>query len=221
MAVLVLGTMTAAHAHVRIETDADPDPGSIVLVSFVFDHGCDGEPTTEFRVRLPDGIADADVDPVEDGGWEARVVNGVLTWSGGEPVPDHQLHTFSAEIALPNQPGETLYFPTIQRCGDAESAWIQVPGGDEERDDLDAPAPSVTLTDRPAPQQPETHDLEDETPPPTPDEDEAEEPTMEPVSTPVADAEETGGWLPIAFGLALAAAVIALVAAAVKRSRAP
>jgi periplasmic copper chaperone A len=219
MAVLVVGTMTAALAHVGIETDADPDPGRIVPVSFVFDHGCNGEPTTEFRVLLPDGITDVDVDPVAEGGWEARVADGVLTWSGGEPVPDHQLHAFSAEIALPNQPGETLYFPTIQRCGDAESAWIQVPGEGEEPGDLDAPAPSLTLTDRPAPEEPATHDLEDETPPPPADED--EEPTMEPVATPVADAEETRGWLPVVFGLALAAAVIALVAAAIKRSRVP
>jgi uncharacterized protein YcnI len=47
---------------------------------------------------------------------------------------------------FPETPGD-LYFPILQRCGDAEEAWIQVPGAGQSPDELDRPAGVVTIVE--------------------------------------------------------------------------
>ena len=72
------------------------------------------------------------------------VTTGVLqvTWTGG-PLPDAYFDTFELRLGMPNTPGKTLYFKTIQRCIKGVDRWIEIPvrGQDEPED----PAPGVAL----------------------------------------------------------------------------
>jgi periplasmic copper chaperone A len=173
LAVLLGPLARTGAAHVHVEPEDDPDPGAEVELRFVFDHGCYGHPTTELSVLLPDGIDPAEVTPVEEDGWRAVVDDATVTWTGGDPIPDHTLHEFRMAAVLPPTPGATLHFPTIQRCDDEEVAWIQVPDDGEDPADLERPAPALQLTDRPPPE-PEEPEVEpepapeDPTPSPTP-----------------------------------------------------
>ena len=36
-------------------------------------------------------------------------------------------------------------FPTVQRCGDTEVAWIEIPDAGQDPETLEHPAPSVTV----------------------------------------------------------------------------
>ena len=70
---------------------------------------------------------------------------GVARWSGG-PLPDSQYLDFQMLAVFPEAPGE-VYFPVVQRCGDAEVAWIEIPAEGQTEDDLDHPAPAVTVVE--------------------------------------------------------------------------
>ena len=49
-------------------------------------------------------------------------------------------------MQLPESEGTTLVFPTIQTCEQGESAWIEVPEDGQDAEELELPAPSVTIT---------------------------------------------------------------------------
>ncbi len=119
-------------------------------------HGCDGKPTTDVLVQIPDGFLNAK--PVAAEGWTASVKTGPysephkldgavftegvteVSWSGGS-LADAQTKTFAIEgvFASDLKPG-AVFFPMVQLCPDGgEQAWI---GTDA---DSNNPAPSVTL----------------------------------------------------------------------------
>jgi uncharacterized protein YcnI len=72
------------------------------------------------------------------------VTTGVLqvTWSGGN-LPDSQFDTFNILLGMPNSPGKTVYFPTVQRCAKGVIRWIQIPK--KGQPEPESPAPGVTL----------------------------------------------------------------------------
>ena len=137
--------------------------GQSTVIHFRVGHACEGSPTTAVSVQIPDTVAD--VIPEFIPGWSIDTTTGPLsepvelhdqtvtegireiTWSGGTPIPDHSFFEFGVSMRLPDQPGETLYFPVVQTCESGETEWIQIPEEGEDEHDLDAPAPSVTLTD--------------------------------------------------------------------------
>jgi uncharacterized protein YcnI len=132
-----------------VSAHIDPDPaeaqaGSRLTVGFTVEHGCEGSPTVQLDMRLPEGVADPVTEPVE--GWEGRVetIDGdtIVTFSGG-PLADDVEGTFSVTMTLPPTPDETIYFPFVQRCEVGEIRWIQIPS--EPGDELDEPAPAMTL----------------------------------------------------------------------------
>lgn len=182
-ALLLIGPMAGpALAHITASTQEDPDPGTQAMLEISFDHGCAGEPTTELAVQLPDAIDLETVEPLEEDGWRATLDDRTVTWTGGEPVPDHVEHTFRMRVVLPDEPGGTVPLPTIQRCEDDRSAWIQIPDEDQSWSELEEPAPVVTLTDQPSPASADPDETEDEAAPPTDD--------GTPIATP--EAEEEG-----------------------------
>ena len=61
-------------------------------------------------------------------------------------MPDGYRDAFELSLQLPEAEGTTLVFPTIQTCEEGESAWIEVPEDGQSADDLELPAPSVTIT---------------------------------------------------------------------------
>jgi periplasmic copper chaperone A len=149
----------AAVAHVSANPSTAP-ADSFAVISLRVAHGCDEAPTTSLAVKIPDGIVEATPQAVP--GWKADVVEGKLaapvqlegetinegvkqvTWTGG-PLAPHEFTDFGLSVKLPNSPGKTLYFPTVQRCsGGKVTRWITItPPGAEEPD---TPAPAVQLT---------------------------------------------------------------------------
>jgi uncharacterized protein YcnI len=139
---LAAGGLASAH----IDPDpADAQAGSRLTVGFTVEHGCEGSPTVQLDMRLPEGVADPVTEPVD--GWDGSVetVDGdlIVTFAGG-PLADDVEGTFSVTMTLPPTPDETVYFPFVQRCEVGEIRWIQIPS--EPGDELDEPAPAMTLT---------------------------------------------------------------------------
>ena len=141
----VLGFATSASAHI------DPDPteaqaGSAVSIGFTVEHGCEGSPTVQLDMRLPEGVTEASPDAVD--GWEGSIDGNVVTFVGG-PLPDDVEGTFSVSMTLPPTPDVTIYFPFVQRCEAGEIRWIAIPA--EPGEELDEPAPAMLLTGPVAP----------------------------------------------------------------------
>ena len=145
-AALLVTLLVAAPVSAHI----DPDPtqaqaGSRLIVGFTVEHGCAGSPTTQLDMRLPDGVTDPIAEDVE--GWEGSidVVDGdtIVTFAGG-PLADDVEGTFGVTMTLPATPDTTIYFPFVQRCEVGEIRWIGIPA--EPGDELDEPAPAMTLT---------------------------------------------------------------------------
>lgn len=125
----------------------DPGPteapaGSRQSVGFTVEHGCDGSPTIQLDMRLPDGVSAVTLEPPE--GWEATVDGEVVTFVGGPLADDVEL-TFRVAMTLPATPDATIYFPFVQRCEAGEIRWIDVPS-DGSAGELDEPAPAMLLT---------------------------------------------------------------------------
>ena len=133
-----------------VSAHIDPDPaqaraGSRVTVGFTVEHGCEGSPTTQLDMRLPEGVADPVPEAVD--GWDGSVdtVDGdtIITFVGG-PLADDVDGAFEVTMTLPPTPDTTIYFPFVQRCEFGEIRWIGIPA--EPGDELDEPAPAMALT---------------------------------------------------------------------------
>jgi uncharacterized protein YcnI len=128
------------------------------MIAFRVPHGCEDSPTTSLTVRIPEGVVS--VTPQAVAGWTVTTKEGKLaqpvelhgetvtegvqevTWTGG-PLDAHQFSDFGISMRMPDKPGETLWFPAIQRCAEGVTRWIQIPVEGEE--EPDTPAPGVTL----------------------------------------------------------------------------
>ena len=53
-----------------------------------------------------------------------------VTWSGGR-IADAWFDTFELRLGMPNTPGKTLWFPTVQRCVKGVHRWIEIPAEGE------------------------------------------------------------------------------------------
>ena len=186
---VLLATGGLASAHI------DPDPveaqaGSRLAVGFTVEHGCEGSPTVQLDMRLPEGVADPVTEPAD--GWDGSVeiVDGetIVTFAGG-PLADDVEGTFSVTMTLPPTPDATIHFPFVQRCEVGEIRWIQIPS--EPGDELDEPAPAMTLTG-PVASVPPT------APPTTPV---TEPATTEPATTDTAVAPSTSEPVPVSAGV--------------------
>jgi hypothetical protein len=165
-AVLTLVVAAPALGHVTVpDGSAIPSGGSSVIHLRV-PHGCDGAATDTIEVQLPDGIVSAKPEYVPGWTLEVEMVEsapydefgttrtervGVIRWSGGD-LPDHAFYDFGIRATFLLDPGTTVAIPVVQRCGDAETAWIEpVVEGQPEPEH---PAPTITIGDP----VPATHD---------------------------------------------------------------
>lgn len=166
----VLLTATGAAAHVTV-SPSSTDAGSYTVLTFAFGHGCDGLPTTELRVQLPEEIIAAAPtmhsgwhivkmfenldEPIDDGhGGEYTTRVSEVVYHAEQPIEDGFRDAVSIQVRLPDDAaGETLYFPVRQICagGSAETAWIQRPEEGQDPHDLPEPAPAFTVTEAGAP----------------------------------------------------------------------
>ena len=152
-AIILVGLVVASPAFAHIDPDpTDAQAGSEVSVGFTVQHGCDGSPTVQLDMRLPDGVSAPAAEPPD--GWTGQVEGNVVTFEGG-PLPDDQELTFRVRMTLPATPDTTIYFPFVQRCEVGEIRWIDTPS-DGSGAELDEPAPAMQLfgpvaTTEPAP----------------------------------------------------------------------
>jgi periplasmic copper chaperone A len=149
-----------ARAHVTLERNEAPADSFFNAVVNV-PHGCEGSPTLKVRVRIPEGVIG--VKPQPKAGWElvvrkeklaqpiveshGRTITEVVaevTWTG--KLLDENFDQFGIHMKLPNKPGETLYFPTVQECETGVHRWIEIPAAGKSRGDYKEPAPFLRLT---------------------------------------------------------------------------
>jgi uncharacterized protein YcnI len=163
--VLVLLAAGPARAHVTLDRNEAPAESFFNAMVNV-PHGCEGSPTLKVRVRIPDGVIG--VKPQPKPGWElairkeklaqpiveshGRTISEVVaevTWTGR--LLDENFDQFGIHMRLPNKPGETLYFPTVQECENGVHRWIEIPAAGKSRGDYREPAPFLRLTPKARP----------------------------------------------------------------------
>ena len=159
---IVLGLAAPASAHVTISASTTA-AGAFTVLTVSVPHGCDGSSTTEVAIQIPEQInavtptrnplweVDKQVEqldpPVTDAhGNEITERVATVTYTANTPLPEGYRDAFELSLQLPDQEGETLVFPTIQTCEQGESAWIEVPEDGQDPEELELPAPSVTVT---------------------------------------------------------------------------
>jgi uncharacterized protein YcnI len=132
-------------------------------VTLAVPHGCGDSPTTEIRVRIPEGITI--VVPEDKPGWTTKIVKRKLpapvsgeggtkisevideiAWSGGSLGTD-RLGLFTMLARMPDAPpGTVLFFKTIQTCAKGETRWVDtIPAGEPAWKIWAQPAPSPFL----------------------------------------------------------------------------
>ncbi|WP_455873185.1 copper chaperone PCu(A)C [Rhizobium yanglingense] len=153
---------TAARAHVTF-LDPEAPQEKTFLATLQVPHGCDGKPTNEVQVKLPEGFVFAKPQP--KAGWELEVIKGdyqktydnhgtkvksgavEIRWKGGN-LSDDFYDTFVIQGKVSGvDAGTSLAFPVKQLCGDAAEAWDQLAtdGGDPHR--LKSPAPLLKVVE--------------------------------------------------------------------------
>jgi uncharacterized protein YcnI/copper(I)-binding protein len=158
----VLGS-GAASAHVTLEAK-QAKVGASYKAVFSVPHGCDGAPTTEVRIDIPEGVIA--VKPMPKPGWTLSLQKGdykrsyafhhgeaksagvkQVTWSGGE-LNDEYFDQFvlSTFIAAELAPDATLVFPVTQKCaGGKQQVWSEVAAEGQDAHSLAHPAPQLML----------------------------------------------------------------------------
>ncbi len=147
-------------AHVYLETAEAPANGTYKAVLRV-PHGCDGEPTIGIRVQIPEGVIA--VKPMPKPGWQlatvktkyaraydyfgAQLTEGVkeIEWSGGSLRDDFYDEFVFVGRLTDFAPGTVLNFPTVQQCAGAVHRWIEIPAAGQNSDELEEPAPQLTI----------------------------------------------------------------------------
>ncbi len=145
---------TGALAHVSLSQTAAP-AGAEFRAEFSVGHGCGNEATTALRVLVDSRLTEAEAEAKE--GWVLEVAehdaaetqspsfSREIRWTGGT-VPAHATENFVVVVRMPEaEAGTLIFFPIVQECGAAVHRWIETPLPGERSEDLDEPAPFVTL----------------------------------------------------------------------------
>jgi periplasmic copper chaperone A len=158
---LTLALAGSAGAHITANPGEAPSDG-YATVSFEVPHGCEESPTTQVRIQIPPSVPS--VTPAVHPLWDVStkegkkdkvelhgetITGGVseVTYTAKRPLPADRLDSFPISLKLPaGEEGESIYFPTIQRCEKGQTRWIQIPAEGESAEELEEPAPAVVLT---------------------------------------------------------------------------
>jgi periplasmic copper chaperone A len=158
---LTLALAGTAGAHVTANPGEAPSDGYATL-DFEIGHGCEESPTTQLRIKVPPSVPS--VTPSRHPLWDLStkegrkekvelhgetITRGVseVTYTARQPLPPDRLDAVRMSVRLPaGKEGESVYFPTIQRCEQGQTRWIQIPAEGENPDELEEPAPAVVLT---------------------------------------------------------------------------
>jgi periplasmic copper chaperone A len=161
---VVVALSNSASAHV-VFNQSTVAPNALTTMEVRVTHGCDGAPTKEVRVKIPDGVTR--VTPRALSGWQVAIskrrlaqpvtlhggtvqeTTDTITWSGGS-FPDFAYQQFEIRAMMPNEPGKVLYFPVEQICETGKISWSQIPATSAGAGVLKEPAPFLTLMGAPA-----------------------------------------------------------------------
>ena len=161
-AAIAFSAISPVSAHVSVAPSTTA-AGSYSLLTFAFSHGCEGSPTTQLAIQIPDSIEIAR--PGVDALWTIETVSAPaaspeageeshaaplseVVFTAIEPIPDGFYASIAIQVQLPEgATGETLAFPVIQTCETGETAWIQIAAEGQSGDDLESPAPTIVVTE--------------------------------------------------------------------------
>ena len=145
-ALLVVAAPLAASAHVSLEPGEAPTGGSTVL-TFSVGHGCDGSATTALVFDIPEEVAG--LKPTAKAGWDIAVTEETITYTAQTPLADGIRDTVELQVSLDDAApaGTTIAFPVTQLCEVGETAWVEIAAEGEDAHALDAPAPTLTVTE--------------------------------------------------------------------------
>lgn len=146
---LALAVPLAASAHVEVGPTTAP-AGSTTPLTFAFHHGCDDSPTTSLKITIPDGVGNAT--PVYEGGWtieralRADGTPSAVTFTADTPIESGVEASVSLDTLIDTSAaGKTLPFLVEQTCVKGSTSWTQIPAQGQSAEDLDHPAPAVTV----------------------------------------------------------------------------
>jgi uncharacterized protein YcnI len=154
---LLIATTAPVAAHVTIVDGSTVPSGGSAVIHFRVPHGCDGQPVDTLTVQLPEGIVGAK--PMAMAGWTTTTEMvpadyelygtrytervGTIRWEGG-PLPDNEFLDFAVRATFQLEPG-AYTIPVVQGCGAASEAWIEVAAEGQDPDELEHPAPVLTV----------------------------------------------------------------------------
>lgn len=140
---LLVAAPLAANAHVGVSPSSTAAGGASVL-TFSFNHGCSGSPTTALTFDIPDAVVSAT--PTVEAGWTIARTDSTITYTAIDPVPDGQRATIELAVTLPDgELGEIVAFPVMQTCEVGETAWVELAGEGEA--EPEHPAPAIALSE--------------------------------------------------------------------------
>lgn len=162
-AALALVSPLSASAHVSMSADTTA-AGSTAVLALNVGHGCEESPTTRIAVKIPAGINE--VKPTVNSGWtvtkrDAKLAKPItddagnsitsrvdqVIWTAKTPLPEGYRDVLSLQLTIPEDAvDQQLSFPTVQTCTEGETAWIQIPAAGQDHDELENPAPTITVT---------------------------------------------------------------------------
>jgi uncharacterized protein YcnI len=163
-AVVAISTLaTPAFAHVTAFPNTGPSEGRVTTF-FSVPHGCDsdGPNTTQVSIQIPEGVIGAT--PEDEPGWTVEtkmreldepiegegepitdVVSEVIWTTTGAPLNEHQFRQFGIGLNIAAPDEEVLYFPTVQKCEEGATRWVNIPESLEAWGDTEDPAPYLEL----------------------------------------------------------------------------
>lgn len=160
--IALLALADPAGAHVSV-TPTETAAGAYTLLTVSVPHGCDGSPTTKVEIQVPEEILS--VTPTRNPLWTVTKTkakldepltdahgnkvterDGTVVYQARSPLPEGYRDAFELSLKLPEEEGATLVFPTIQTCEKGETGWVEVPTESQDPEELEHPAPAVTIT---------------------------------------------------------------------------
>lgn len=162
-AALLLTAATGASAHVGITPDKT-SANSYALLTFGIPHGCEESGTTKLTITLPAELNDAQ--PTVNPNWTVeevteqlaeprKLANGTsitkrtsqIVYTAKTPLAHDLRDAVVLSLKLPDAPGTTLYFPTLQTCETGQTDWSEIAKDGQDPHSLKAPAPFITITE--------------------------------------------------------------------------
>lgn len=153
----------AASAHVTV-TPNTTAAGAYAVLTFSVGHGCEGSPTTKLAIAMPEEIpavtptvnpnwtvekvADKLDEPITDAhGNEITERIDQVVYTAKTPLVDGFRDTVELSVQLPEAAGDTLAFPVVQSCAKGETSWTETAAEGQDAEELERPAPTVTITE--------------------------------------------------------------------------